>query len=228
MPNTTLNMRLILLSAALTSALTGCGGGDASQDAANEAAEAAQDAANEASQSMGDAAQSMSAAMAQMQAAASAMAEQAQSDTPLVPAATLQERLPNEVDGLPQTDSERQQSGAMGFTISTATATYSEGTRQVEITLTDAGGTGMMAAAGAAWATVTIDKADREGYERTVTIDGNKGFEKERTRNGEVDSELAVIVGGRLLVKLEGTNVGMDVLRDALRSMRVNDLAEAR
>jgi hypothetical protein len=218
------SVRMRLVSAALLLAAVGCGGSDMSDGAATADADVADDPA----QSMSDAAESMSAAMSQMQAAASAMADKAGADTPLIAAATLQERLPDEVDGLPQTDSERQQSGAMGFSISTANATYNDDDRRVEITITDAGGTGMMAMAGAAWASVTIDKANSDGYERTVMIDGNKGFEKETNRNGRLQTELAVIANGRLLVKLEGRDVSMDVLRDALDALRVNDIAVAR
>lgn len=133
---------------------------------------------DEAQPQMDDARESMADAMAQMQEAAKTMDVNA-STLPLIPATTLQERMPSSLDGMERSSSERSESGAMGFKISTASATYSEGDRSIEITLTDVGGTGMMAAMGAAWSMVDLDKADDNGFERTVTIDGNRGFEKE-------------------------------------------------
>jgi hypothetical protein len=175
---------------------------------------------------MEEAAASMTDAMQQMQGAMEQMAKAATSDAPLVSAETLQERMPASIDGLPRVSSERTQGGAMGINISTATAMYSDSaTRSVTITITDAGKAGLLAALGAAWANVSVDRVTGDGYERTVTIDGHRGFESERRSLDGADRELSVVVGNRLLVQLEGANVSMDVLRQTLDRLRVQSLA---
>ncbi len=169
-------------------------------------------------------AENMADAMAQMTKAAEQMATGANSNVPLIPAQTLQDRFPKSIDGMERSESEREESGAMGMKLSIATARYRDDTRSLEITLTDAGGTGMLAAMGAAWAMVDVDRTREDGYERTVTIDGNRGFESERRYEGGVDSELQVMVGGRLLVKLDGNGVTMDATKRALKELNVNSL----
>jgi hypothetical protein len=177
---------------------------------------------------MEEAAASMTDAMQQMQGAMEQIAKAATSNAPLVPAETLQDRLPTSVDGLPRVSSERTQGGAMGINISTATARYEDGgTRSLTITITDAGKAGLLAALGAAWATVSFDRVTGDGYERTVTIDGHRGFESERRTLEGADRELSVVVGNRLLVRLEGANVSMDVLRRTLERLRIQTLAPA-
>ena len=163
-------------------------------------------------------------AMAQMTKAAEQMAAGAESNVPLIPAQTLQDRFPKSIDGMERYESEREESGAMGMKMSIATARYRNENRSLEITLTDAGGTGMLAAMGAAWAMVDVDRTREDGYERTVTIDGNRGFETERRYEGGVDSELQVMVGGRLLVRLDGTGIPMDATKRALKELNVNSL----
>jgi hypothetical protein len=193
------------------SVLLACGGDDAQPEVTSE---------------MQDAAESMASAAQQMQQAAEKMAA-ANADVALISASSLQDRLPESIDGMARGDSERSETGTMGFKISSATATYSDDARSLEITLTDVGGTGMLAAMGAAWAMVDLDRSSNDGYEKTVTIDGNRGYEKEERYDGGRNTELSVIVGGRLLVKLDGTNVAMDVLRRALEDLKVNELAPA-
>lgn len=169
-------------------------------------------------------AENMADAVAQMSKAAEQMAAGQASDVPLIPAQTLQDRFPKSIDGMERYESEREESGVMGMKLSVATARYRDDTRSLEITLTDAGGTGMLAAMGAAWAMVDVDRTREDGYERTVTIDGNRGFESERRYEGGVDSELQVLVGGRLLVKLDGNGLSMDVTKRALKELNVNSL----
>ncbi len=181
---------------------------------------------NEAPPPEEQAAETMAEAVQQMQQAAEKMST-ASSDQPLIPGATLLEHLPASIDGMDRSNAERNETGAMGFKVSTASASYRGEDRSIDVSLTDVGGTGMMAAMGAAWSMVDVDKANDEGYERTVTIDGNRGYETEKLRNGRQETELSVIVRQRVLVKLEGKNVSMDKLRDALKALRVQELVGA-
>ena len=166
-------------------------------------------------------------AMQQMQAAMQEMAKAQESGGPLVPAATLQERLPESVAGMPRVDSERTQGGAMGFNVSSATARYEAdgGARQVSITITDVGGAGMLAAVGAAWAMADLDRETSNGFERTTRVDGYRAFEQEERSGDHVDRSLSVLVNDRLVVQLEGDNVSLDDLRRAFSQMRLGSLA---
>jgi hypothetical protein len=172
-----------------------------------------------------DAAVNMAEAMPQAQGAMAPAANAVTSNAPLVSADILQSRFPDTVDGMDLVDSERTQGGAMGINLSSATARYEDGsTRMLTITITDAGKPGLLAALGAAWATVSVDRVTGDGFERTVTIDGNRGFESERRTLDGADRELSVVAGNRLLVQLEGANVSMDVLRRTLNQLRVPSL----
>ncbi len=178
---------------------------------------------------MEDAAASMTDAMQQMQGAMETAAKAVVSNAPLVPAEALQARFPESVDGMDLVDSERTQGGAMGINISTATARYEDGSaRMLTITITDAGKAGLLAALGAAWANVSVDRVTGDGFERTVTIGGNRGFESEQRTLDGADRELSVVAGDRLLVQLEGANVSMDVLRRTLDRLRVPSLLTAK
>ncbi len=168
-------------------------------------------------------------AMSQMQKAAEQMSKGGEGEVALIPAQTLQERLPPSIDGMERVSSERNEGGAMGMKVSTAKASYrSEDNREISIEVTDMGGTGMLAMMGAAWAMVDMDRTTQDGYERTVTIEGNRGFEMERRYGGTTNHELSVIVGNRVLTKLEGENVSMDLLRSTLRDLRLGALVPSR
>jgi hypothetical protein len=163
-------------------------------------------------------------AMQQMQGAMEQMAASSE-NVVLVPAEQLQNRLPTSVDGMDRVDTERSQGGAMGFNMSTATARYEDaGGRTLSITITDVGKAGLLAGLGAAWSMVDVDRVTSDGYERTVTINGNRGFETERKSGDMMERELSVIAGNRLMVQLDGSNVPMDVMRRTLDDLRASSL----
>lgn len=134
----------------------------------------------------------------------------------------LKELLPNKIDGMPRTDESGETAGAMGFTFSQASGTFEKGDRRVDLKIVDTGGLSGLLSVSAAWTTITIDKEDRNGYERTTEIDGYKAFEKydKNSKNGEV----SVLVGKRFVVTLEGRGVDMDELRDALDDIGLKKL----
>ena len=82
-----------------------------------------------------------------------------------------------------------------------------------------------MAAMGlAAWANVSIDKEDSNGYERTTTINGYKAYEKYSSRNE--NGEISVFVKDRFIVKVEGRKIDMDALKDALDEVDMDNLKD--
>jgi hypothetical protein len=171
--------------------------------------------------------ETMAEAMQQAQTAIEGMQQATENGTPapLVPATSLQEKLTPELIGMKRTSSERSQGGAMGMNMSTANAEYEGGPNQrLRVTISDVGGSAMMAGLGAAWAMVDIDQADDNGFERSVKVDGNRGFEKEERQGENVSRELSVMVGNRLLVQLSGDNISMDELRKAYSALNAASL----
>lgn len=128
----------------------------------------------------------------------------------------LKALLPDELGGMPRKSAEGQKSGAMGFTLSMAEARYEkEGGGRIKLTITDAGAVaGMAAMAMYAWAGMEIDKEDENGYEKTTTIKGYRGYEKYNKSSNS--SELSLIVANRFIVQLDGDDVSVDDLKSAL------------
>ncbi len=136
----------------------------------------------------------------------------------------LKEMLPEDLSGMKRTNAQGQKSGAMGFTLSTAEARYeAESGARIKLTITDAGAVaGMAGMALFAWAGMEIDKEDENGYEKTTTIKGYRGFEK--FNSSSKSSEVSLLIGGRFIVQLEGDDVSMDDLKSALDKVDLGKL----
>ena len=138
----------------------------------------------------------------------------------------LKKLLPEEMDGMEITDQSGQTSGAMGFNVSQAEVEFTGGDgEKIKISIFDTGGIAMAAMGLAAWANVTIDKEDSNGYERTTTINGFKAFEKFDTKRKR--GEISIFAKERFIVKVEGREVDMEDLRDALSDIDIDDLADS-
>jgi hypothetical protein len=136
----------------------------------------------------------------------------------------LKALLPEELPGMRRTSAEGQKNSAMGFTLSTAEARYeSEGGGRIHLTITDAGAMAGMAAMGMyAWAGVEIDQEDEDGYEKTTTLNGRRGYEKyNRSSNS---GQVSLMVGGRFIVELDGDDVSMDDIKSALDRVDLDKL----
>lgn len=134
----------------------------------------------------------------------------------------LKEMLPNRVAGMRLDDSSGETSGALGFKISTATGEYRDDDERIEITIADVGASPMVLMGMAAWSNIEFERDSDEGYERTTTIEGYKGYEKYDSERE--DGQLSLIINNRFLVKVEGRNVSEKDLRSALRKIDLGDL----
>jgi hypothetical protein len=134
----------------------------------------------------------------------------------------LQELLPEKLAGFERKSKSGETSGVMGFNISRAEASYEKGNCNAEVEMLDTGGMSTALIGMAAWASVTIDKEDDEGYERTSTLDGYKCFEKFR-KNGP-SSELSILVNNRFIVTANGRDCEMDELKKLIKAMDLGDL----
>ena len=136
----------------------------------------------------------------------------------------LKALLPEDLSGMKRSNAEGEKTSAMGFTISKAEARYEgDNNASVHITITDVGAmAGVAAMATYAWAAGTIDRETESSYEKSVTIDGYKGYEKydRQSSSGEVQ----VLVAGRFVVEVDGNNLPMDGIKAALGKVDLGKL----
>ncbi len=131
--------------------------------------------------------------------------------------------LPEKLAGLGRTSSEGSRTNFMGIATARALATYEDGKgARLEAEILDAGTLTGIASAAFAWIHVDIDREGDDGYERTITLGGRKGYESysRRTRTGELD----VVVAGRFIVSLRGTGVEMKDFRAAIAGLALERL----
>lgn len=162
-----------------------------------------------------------------MEQASQAMTDAASGGTEPISAEALQARLPEELNGFARGETERQDVGAMGFQMSMARATYSDGDKRVEVSLTDTGNVGAMAPMAASWAMMDFDRTSSSGYERTMRFEGYKGYEEMSTSGGRLRSKLSLLVADRIVVNLEGNNVEVDDLKEMASDLDLRSLARA-
>ena len=139
----------------------------------------------------------------------------------------LKDLLPAELAGLPRTESSGEKTGAMGFTVSTATARYSkEGNdSSVKVEIVDTGGiAGVATMALAAWTMADIDKETDDGYEKTTKVEGHKAFEKynNKSKSGEVN----VLVADRFVVNINVDNLTADQMKDLVGDLNLGKLED--
>jgi len=135
---------------------------------------------------------------------------------------SLKELLPEEIAGMSRQKHSGKTSGAMGFKISMAEATYREGDQKLEIDIVDAGGIGTALMGNAAWANLEIDEESDDGFKRTIEIDGNKSYQE--CSNNNKRCQLAMMVAERFVVSLEGRNVDMNQLMKIAKNMDLRKL----
>lgn len=135
----------------------------------------------------------------------------------------LKDLMPNRALGMSRTDIEGQKTGMSGMSISTASATYKEGNKEVKIAIMDAGGSALVLGGLAMWANTEFERESDDGYERTTKIDGHKAFEQydKNTKSGQV----SVLVDNRFVVNIEGDNVAEKDLRKVLDDINLRRLS---
>ena len=136
----------------------------------------------------------------------------------VIAAAELKKILPNRIAGLEKTASSSEKTGAFGFKVATAEATYQEDDELVQLEIVDVGGMGKMASKFVDLTDMEVDKENSNGdFERTVQIDGHKAIEKYDASQAKY--ELTAFVNSRFVVKIEGKNVKLSKLKSALEDI---------
>ncbi|MBL7828505.1 MAG: hypothetical protein JNJ57_17865 [Saprospiraceae bacterium] len=135
----------------------------------------------------------------------------------------LQQFLPENAGLYTRSNLSGETAGAVGITISKAEATYKNAQgKTVRIDLVDTGGLGMTQMSMAAWASISVDKEDDKGYERTGQMDGYKSLEKYKKLRSECD--LSILVGNRFIINASGRDCSMDDLKTVVRSIDLKKL----
>lgn len=169
------------------------------------------------------AAAGMQAAAAALQGLAAGMGAGAPSKAPLVDFRELKALLPESLAGLKRKSASGEKSAAMGMGVSEAKAEYGgEGKGRLRVKLIDTGGMAGFAAAAFAMAGVEIDKETEDGYEKTTKIDGRKAFEK--YNNSSKNGEIKIFVGNRMLVEVDGDDLPMETLKEAVEKIDIGKL----
>ena len=210
-------MRRVATWAVLAAFLTvGCGKSE-EQKAAEKAAEDAKVAAaaiQKAAESAAAAGTAAGAAAATqglegfakaMEGAAAAMTGKGPDGKPVEPISfrDLQTALP-EVSGWTR-DEPRGERMTSPFAFSQTEVQYSMGDAQVEVKIVDSAFNQMLVAPWAMFLTAGYEKESSDGYEKSINLGGNPGFEKWNSRSK--DGELNLVIAKRFLVTIDGNNI---------------------
>ena len=140
-----------------------------------------------------------------MEGAAAAMAGKGPDGKPVEPISfrDLQTALP-EVSGWKR-DEPQGERMTSPIAFSQTEAQYSMGDAQVEVKIVDSAFNQMLVAPWAMFLTAGYEKESSDGYEKSVNLGGNPGFEKWNSRSK--DGELNLVVAKRFLVTIDGNNI---------------------
>jgi hypothetical protein len=130
--------------------------------------------------------------------------------------------VPETLAGLARTNISTQRNEMFGIQVSTATASFSDGNRDIDLEITDLGGAqGLTALAG--WAGVEQNRESDTGYERTSRANGQIIHEVYDRPNDH--SEYTVIVGNRFSVQVDGDGT-VDQMKAAMAQIDLARLVQ--
>jgi len=140
-----------------------------------------------------------------MESAAGAMAGKGPDGKPVQPVSfrDLQTALPD-VSGWKR-DEPRGERMTSPIPFSQTEVQYTMGDAQVEVKIVDSAFNQMLVAPWAMFLTAGYEKETSDGYEKSVNLGGNPGFEKWNSRSK--DGELNLVVAKRFLVTIDGNNI---------------------
>jgi hypothetical protein len=213
---------------AVLAAAVACGQSEAEKQA-EETAKQLEKAAEE-MQKAADAAQKGSAGAAQgMEAFAKAMAAAAGAAAggdgkPVEPVAFQQ--LETVLPDVPGWERNKPRSERMTSPVpfSQTESTYSNGDAEIEVKIVDSAFNQLLVSPWAMFLTAGYSRETSDGHEKSVTVDGNPGFEK--WNNERRDGELNLVVAKRFLVTIEGNDIAdAKVLHDFAAKLDSSRLA---
>ncbi|MGK6319388.1 Yip1 family protein [Sphingomonas sp. DT-204] len=128
---------------------------------------------------------------------------------PIDPGA-LQTLLPTAAAGWNRTAVESASAGAGGVAGSSAKGDYARGSDTAELSVTDMGGMGALAALGSAF-NVQANRTTETGFEKTGQVDGRMTTEK--WDSGSRHGAYSTVVANRFVVSVEGQADSLDTLK---------------
>lgn len=149
-----------------------------------------------------------------------AMSGAAGGGTP-IPADQLKASLPDTLGELKRESIESQSGQAMGLGSSSAKASYAQGSRRVELSITDLGGLAGVAAM-ANWANVTADRETAAKIEKTYK-QGQRTIKEEAWKDGS-RGELTVLLANGVVVEANGHQVDLAAVRAIVDSLSLDQL----
>jgi Yip1-like protein len=113
-----------------------------------------------------------------------------------------------------------EKSGFASLMVSKAEAKYSDGSKTVNVGISDSGGaSGLMGLAG--WAALQTTKEDDNGSERVTKVNGRLVHEQTR-KNGS--DEFEIILGDRFVVSAESSDVKLNQLKAIVSALDLNKI----
>ena len=212
---------LCLCSVMVLGLVTGCGG-DADGDGPLDQVAAMRETAGNAKNAVG--------AMSQMRETMEQMQQEMEEGVSVEPVdfRELRALLPEELPGMERTNAAGEKGRAMGLAMSKATGEYSttdeEDRGRIQITLTDLGSLKGAAMMGYGWMMMEIDRESDTGYERTTQYGDFPAHEKWERRGDSANGEMQVVVGNRFIVAIDGRQVEMEQIKDALERVDLEQL----
>lgn len=205
---------LLSVLAALVLALSACGGGGDGEEAAEEEGGllSALSQANQARE-----------AVSTMQERLEEMEEQGSLE-PADPVdfRRLRDLMQESVAGLDRGEMEGSKDGAMGYTVSNASASYSDGAdASATVSIQDMGGVQALMM-GLSWLMVERDSESGTRIERTMEFEGYPAYLEYDSDGGR--GTLQVLVADRFVVKAEGSGVEVDQLEALVESVGLGTL----
>ena len=139
----------------------------------------------------------------------------------------LRELLPESVAGLDRGEVSGSKDGAMGYTVSQASADYADGAdASATLKVQDMGGVQLAMMMGLAWTMAEIDRESGTKIERTLEFDGNPAYLEYDSEGGR--GTLQVLVADRFVVAAEGRGLDADQLEDLVESVGLDQLDDWR
>ncbi|THD37985.1 MAG: YIP1 family protein [Sphingomonas sp.] len=139
--------------------------------------------------------------------------------TKAVDPAALQNLIPASLSGWNRTSIESTGGGALGVNVSDATAQFAAGDQSFHLKISDTGAVGALAGL----VNVNSSSQTATGYKKTSLQDGN--MVTEEWDNSSKSGTYSVLVGKRFVVEAEGSAPSIDVLKSAVGSVNLGQLA---
>ena len=194
----------LALVAVTAFSVAACGG----KSDTEKAAEQMQKAAEEMSKSSGDAQKGAEEMAKGFEAMAKGLAGAAGADGDLKPVDPVSfkelQAVMSDVSGWTKENPEGERMTSP-FAFSQASVTYKKGDADIDLKIMDSGFNQLLFAPFAMFMSAGYEKETQDGFERSVNVNGNPGWEK--YSKGSRDGELNVVVNKRFLVQVEGRGI---------------------